>query len=225
MRLAFFLLLGLLPVSVFSGLAHADFREGVAAYRAGDHAKAARIWQADAENGDPAAQRNLGLLYLNGLGVPQDPVEAASWFRRAAEQSFAPAAANLADLYLRGVGVPRDRRKSAEYMRIAADGGIAEAQHNLGVLYEHGFGLEKDQHAAVFWYQRAAASGYQKSIDRLAVLRPVRRDTAPEQPAAPAVDDVRQDTPTRTVAVPAPPRDPDGSGLVDRLVPLFSKAD
>jgi TPR repeat protein len=36
-----------------------------------------------ANAGDAEAQHNLGLLYLNGLGVPQDEVEAYKWFNLA----------------------------------------------------------------------------------------------------------------------------------------------
>jgi len=36
-----------------------------------------------AEQGEAAAQFNLGLMYATGQGVPQDDAEAAKWFRRA----------------------------------------------------------------------------------------------------------------------------------------------
>ena len=39
-----------------------------------------------AEQGDAEAQYNLGLMYLAGLGVKQDNVEAYAWIRTAAAQ-------------------------------------------------------------------------------------------------------------------------------------------
>ena len=39
-----------------------------------------------AEQGDAEAQFNLGLMYTNGDGVPQDYQEAVSWYRKAAER-------------------------------------------------------------------------------------------------------------------------------------------
>ena len=42
--------------------------------------------RASAEAGDLAAQYNLGIMYAEGRGVPQDDAEAVAWFRRAAEQ-------------------------------------------------------------------------------------------------------------------------------------------
>ena len=207
-----------LPMLLLANAAQAEFREGLKFFQAGNHAQAAIIWQQDAENGEPASQRNLGLLYLNGLGVPRDPVQAARWFKAAADQAFAPAAANLADLYLRGNGVPADRRKAAQYMRIAADGGLAESQHNLGIFYEHGIGLEKDEDAAVFWYQRASAQGFQKSTDRLAALRP---DDRPAQAETATSDEVEEPRRIRTRTA----RAGGGDGLLDRLIPLFSAAE
>lgn len=35
------------------------------------------------------AQFNLGIMYHNGLGVPQDYAQAVAWYRKAAAQGFA----------------------------------------------------------------------------------------------------------------------------------------
>ena len=39
-----------------------------------------------AEQGDARAQINLGLMYYNGKGVPQDDKTAVKWYRLAAKQ-------------------------------------------------------------------------------------------------------------------------------------------
>ena len=54
-----------------------DFDKGLAAYESGDFATALEEWRPLAEQGDASAQFNLGLMYINGHGVPQDYVEAA----------------------------------------------------------------------------------------------------------------------------------------------------
>ena len=41
--------------------------------------------------GNAGAQYNLGLMYTNGDGVPQDDTEAARWYRSAADQGHASA--------------------------------------------------------------------------------------------------------------------------------------
>jgi hypothetical protein len=45
--------------------------------------------QRAADQGDAAAQYNLGNLYLEGRGMPQDDAKALKWFRRAADQGDA----------------------------------------------------------------------------------------------------------------------------------------
>ena len=47
--------------------------------------------RARAEQGDAEAQFNLGVMYSNGEGVPQDDAEAVRWYRLAAAQGYARA--------------------------------------------------------------------------------------------------------------------------------------
>jgi len=47
---------------------------------------AAALLRAAAEQGNAEAQYNLGLMYLEGLGVKQDNAEAYAWIRTAAAQ-------------------------------------------------------------------------------------------------------------------------------------------
>jgi TPR repeat protein len=50
----------------------ADLQKGLTAYKSGDYATALREWTPLAKQGDAHAQNNLGLMYKNGQGVPQD---------------------------------------------------------------------------------------------------------------------------------------------------------
>ncbi len=88
--------------------AWAGFDEGVAAYHRGDYATALREFRPLAEQGDAAAQSNLGNMYYKGQGVPQDYDEAVRWYTKAAEQGLAAAQHNLGLTYERGEGVPQD---------------------------------------------------------------------------------------------------------------------
>ena len=56
-----------------------DFDAGVRALDAGDYATALQEWRPLAEQGDAAAQYNLGLMYHHGDGVTQDHAEAVPW--------------------------------------------------------------------------------------------------------------------------------------------------
>ena len=54
-----------------------QFEEAFAAVRKGDYATAQRLLRGLADQGSAGAQYNLGLMYLNGRGVPQNDAEAA----------------------------------------------------------------------------------------------------------------------------------------------------
>ncbi len=68
--------------------AWAGFDEGVAAYKRGDYVTAIREWRPLAKQGNANAQYNLGVMYNEGLGVPQDYAEGVRWYRKAAEQEY-----------------------------------------------------------------------------------------------------------------------------------------
>src|SRR6478736_5768405 len=75
----------------FAGsVAAGPLEDANAAFKKGHYATALRYRKA-AEKGDARAQYNLGLMYDNGLGVPQDYAAALRWYRKSAEQGDAKA--------------------------------------------------------------------------------------------------------------------------------------
>ena len=65
------------------GLTSAGINEGVTAYKKGNYDTALREWRLLAEQGNARAQLNMGFMYHNGYGVPQDYKEAKKAARRA----------------------------------------------------------------------------------------------------------------------------------------------
>jgi TPR repeat protein len=113
-----------------AGSAWADLDDGVAAYERGDYATALQEWRLLAEQGDAKAQHNLGVMYENGSGVPQNYVEAVKWLRMAAEQGDADAQVNLGTVYGTGRGVPiNDVRAYMWYSLTKAQGHEAAADN------------------------------------------------------------------------------------------------
>ena len=137
------------------GLWFLDGRQGVPQ----DFACAFHWLREAANDGDAAAQNNLGLMYLNGQGVLPNPQTAVKWFRQAAEQEDTGAQFNLALSYETGRGVDQDYTVAAEWYRRAADGGEPAAQKNLGIMYFLGQGVQRDFVAAHTWLNLAAAQG------------------------------------------------------------------
>jgi hypothetical protein len=142
----------------------ADFQKGFAAYQSGDYATALSEWTPLAKQGDAPAQHNLGVMYENGQGVPQDYKIAVKWYRLAAEQGDAFAQSNLGLMYRQGQGVPQDDKTAVKWYRLAAEQGYASAQTNLGYMYGKGQGVVQDNVYAHMWWNIAASSGDKSSV-------------------------------------------------------------
>jgi TPR repeat protein len=67
-------------------------------HRAKDAAKAFAYYHRAAEASDPVGQRQLGLCFLEGVGVKADSVRARTWLRRAAASEDKAAIAKLREL-------------------------------------------------------------------------------------------------------------------------------
>ena len=60
-----------------------------------------------ANNGDPVAQRQLGLAYQSGNKVRRDFKKASYWLSKAVEEKDGPSMIFLGRIFNRGLGVPR----------------------------------------------------------------------------------------------------------------------
>ena len=112
--------------------------------------------KSNAGKGDAIAQYNLGRLYFNGQGLPEDAAEAVKWFREAAKQNLGWSQHALGVCYAFGRGVAKDDEAAVMWYRRAAEQNCADAQYSLGVCYNRGEGVAKDSSEAVKWYRRAA---------------------------------------------------------------------
>ena len=73
----------------------ANFQAGLQAAQAGDFLMARYHFQLLAAQGNAAAQYNLGVMYANGLGVPQSLSQAREWLNKAAAQNYPQALSAL----------------------------------------------------------------------------------------------------------------------------------
>jgi len=99
------------------------FNEAEELYGNEEYEKAIPLLEALAKEGYAPAQYDLGVIYLNGDGAPQDDAKALEWTRKAAEQGNADAQYNLGAMYFNGQGVKRDFEKAKEWYAKAADQG------------------------------------------------------------------------------------------------------
>jgi len=89
-----------------------------------------------AEQGHADAQNNLGHMYLNGRGVPQDDAEAVRWYRLAAEQGNAVAQSSLGFMYETGQGVLQNIVLAHMWFNIASANGDEDATRNRALAVD-----------------------------------------------------------------------------------------
>ena len=119
-------------VSEPSQVAQLECNAAVAPYDEGDYETELRNIKNLAEQEDPVAQYQLGMLYEQAFHKFS---EAAKWYRKAADQGNYRAQNNLALMYERGRGVPQDHAEAERLYLKSVEQGNKKACYNLGNLY------------------------------------------------------------------------------------------
>nr|WP_298682985.1 hypothetical protein [uncultured Dongia sp.] len=102
----------------------------------------------------------LGRLYETGRGVPQDSLEALSWYTRAADLGSTQAMLKLVVIHRDGLpGITPDPARAADWLQRAADTGNIAAMNELGRAYLNGIGVIPNAQEAAKWFEQAAAGG------------------------------------------------------------------
>ncbi|MGI8741466.1 MAG: tetratricopeptide repeat protein [Bryobacteraceae bacterium] len=142
-----------LAIALFGRVLKADFAAGMKAYESRDYATAAKEWRPLADSGDAAAQFNLGLMYLDGTGVPQSVEHSVEWFRRSADRGYTKAQYNLGAMYAVGRGVRRDYISAHMWLNLCAASGDEKciAQRDLVAKRMKARDLQAAQRRAAEW--------------------------------------------------------------------------
>ncbi len=119
---------------------------------------------------EPQAATLLGRLYQEGLGVKQDLVTAARWFRRAAELGDTEGTFAFAVMLASGDGIEKNRAGAADLFDIAASRGHVLANYNLALLYLRGDGKPENPDRAAQHLRYAAEQGIAQAQYDLATL-------------------------------------------------------
>ncbi|PSK48678.1 Protein sel-1 1 [Elsinoe australis] len=113
----------------------------------------AQIWlKRGVEYGDALSQYSLGVMYMQGLGVPKDAIRAASYLGSAADSDMAVAQTDLGVLFLDQGDVSTAR----SYFELAVRSGHVEAYYYLAELAHQGLGRERSCNVAAAFYKIAA---------------------------------------------------------------------
>lgn len=159
------------------GDAEAQANLGIMLQSRGEYQKAAYWYGQAAQAGIANAQYNMGTLYFNGEGVPQDYAKAHEWFERAAQRDNQYAEFQLGMTYYTGQGVPKDPAKEIYWYEKAARQGLPAAAFNLGVIYNNGTEVPPDYVRAYAWMLVAQKGG----LDTSSALSAIAQNLSPEQ--------------------------------------------
>src|SRR3989304_592757 len=114
-----------------------------------------------ANAGEPAAQHELGIRYLQGKGFAADTVKAVFWFMKAADQDFDLANYNLGILAMNGWGMQWNPFQSyASFLR-AAKKGMQESQFVVGLILTENLVVPQNWIEARGYIKKAADAGFE----------------------------------------------------------------
>ena len=166
--------------------------DGIAAFEKHDFNTAVRLIEPLADQGNVEAEYFMGTFYMYGHGVPMDPPQATTWFKRAyghwetqARAGNAQAMVEIATMLTSGLGVTRDDKAAADWLRKAGELGNVEAWAELGGLYVEGAGVPRDMAEGERLLKKAAAAGSACPASTLRILPnawPMTRGTLSKTP-------------------------------------------
>jgi len=140
--------------SIFSNMLIAScYQNGIGVAK--DATKAIPFLTVAANKNCVSAQRNLGLILLNGKKAK----EAAKWFKIGADNKEVTSTFYYGKMLVEGLGVKPDKKDGANYLLNAAEAGFPQAMYYVGNCYMNGEGLTKNAEQAVKWYKLAAGKG------------------------------------------------------------------
>jgi TPR repeat protein len=112
-----------------------SFQDGLNYYNSQEYTKAYNIFLNLSKNGYEEAQYNLGLLYMDGLGVEKNCHKAIHWFKKASLKDDVDATFNIAALYDAGECIEEDNDEALFWYEKAINLDDEEAIYFAGVIY------------------------------------------------------------------------------------------
>ena len=141
------------------GDAEAQANLGVMLTTRGKYQEAAGWYKQAADMGIGTAAYNLGTLYYNGQGFPQDYDKARHWFELGAARNDPYAEFQLGIMAGDGKGMAQDLNTEMRWYLKAAQQGLPAAEYNIAVMYHNGEGSAQDDVTAYAWLLLAQRGG------------------------------------------------------------------
>jgi TPR repeat protein len=126
--------------------------------------------QKSAEEGDAAAQFQLGRAYYRGNSVEKDPQKALELIRKAAEAGNPDGIDSMGFFYANGEIVEMDENQAVEWFRRGVAAGSARSKLNLGLLLRQGKTIQPSAAESLELMEEAAAAGVPEAKSYLGQL-------------------------------------------------------
>lgn len=143
-----------------------------------DYTKAAYWWNEAAKQGYTDAFNNIGVSYLDGIGVTTDPKLAIYWLKKGAEAGHALAQRNYGNRFLNGVKVKvgshkenittTDSDHKGKKIKSYWDDNTNERTYVFQVdVDDYETLIEVDIDQAIYWWKKSAAQGDEDAKEAL----------------------------------------------------------
>jgi TPR repeat protein len=139
------------------------------------------------DGGSADAMDNVATMYLFGIGLSRDPVNALRMYERSAARGNLHSIYSVAVMAEKGLGTARNLPLARAMYRRAAESGYTPAMVRVSEDYARGSGAKRDLVEAYAWLQVALQSGLPEHLQIAAFasmedleerLGPQRRDDA-----------------------------------------------
>jgi TPR repeat protein len=114
------------------------YQQGLNARKEGHYAEAIMLFERLIDEGDPRAEHQLAMMYLQGEGVGLDPEKVVRLLDKSANKNHAVAQYELGRLYLEGEHVEKNQETAVFLFGLAAENGLVEAQLLLADMFYRG---------------------------------------------------------------------------------------
>ena len=131
------------PLTMLTEDEEMSLSSGVAAFEAKHFSQAMQLLSPLSEK-DAQSQHMLAIMYQNGLGTVESPMQAVKMMKASAEQGYPIAQHGLGFMYMQDECLEKNSAKAIEWFEKAAEQGMQDSLTTLAMMYEQGEGVEKD---------------------------------------------------------------------------------
>lgn len=131
-------------------------------YSNGQYNRALGLFLSEPDN--PVAQRNIGIMYLYGEGIPANEKTGLEWLDKAKDQNDSEAFIEHGLYILTKSDSYQSGNKAFQLFKTAADLGNSQGYTCIARMYKEGLGLPVDYSKSVKWFEKAIALGNQDAM-------------------------------------------------------------